>query len=142
MSNKTQNRLRWLPWALAAALCAAAGAGTYALISRISDQALYTLLGAGGVLLVTVTVGALFVVKDVVQAYITRRLLAQDDLNDLRQMALLSKMLGQRTPSVNVRLPEQPQAQVIYPLPSPPTPTAQPAGDYLDALAGETIKIE
>jgi hypothetical protein len=92
---------------LALAVVVAVGVATHSVSQRLSDQALYLALGGGGVLAIVVSIGMLFIAKDAVQAYITQRLLAQDDYNDLKQMAMLSRLMGKS--NVNVKLPPQDQ---------------------------------
>ena len=88
-------------------LLMSAGVGMYAVIQRLSDQTLSTLVGAVAVLAVVLVVGLLFVVRDALQARTLRRQLAQDNYEELKQVALVFKLLGHRAPNVNVRLPEQ-----------------------------------
>jgi cytochrome c biogenesis protein CcdA len=128
---------------LTAIVLVIAGVGTYALIGRLSDQAVWVLVGGVGALLVVGGVGVLFIVKDLAQAYVMRRMLAQDDLNDMRQMAMLARLMGgTRTPNVNLRLPPGQQAQpwqVIV-----PQQQGQPVdlGTFRDTIAGDAVEIE
>ena len=134
-------------WAmLAAIIMVVAGVGTYAVIERLSDQAIWVLVGGVGALIVVGGVGTLFIVKDLAQAYVMRRMLAQDDLSDLRQMAMLAKLMGgTRTPNVNLRLPPgqaQPWSVVI---PQQPAPLGQPLdfdGSFRDTIADNEVEIE
>ena len=124
----------------------AVGVGTYAIIERLSDQAIWVLVGGMGALIVVGGVGVLFIVKDLAQAYVMRRMLAQDDLSDLRQMAMLAKLMGgTRTPNVNLRLPPgqaQPWSVVV---PQQPAPLGQPLdfdGSFRDTIADNEVEIE
>jgi len=86
----------------------AAGVGTYVLLSSLSAQTLGLLAGAAAVLTVVVIVGLLFVVNNALQGRILRRQLAQDNLEELKQLAMVFKLLGNgRAPHVNVKVPEQ-----------------------------------
>ena len=131
---------------LAGIVLVIAGVGTYTLVGRLSDQAVWVLVGGIGALIVVGGVGALFIVKDLAQAYVMRRMLAQDDMADLKQMAMLARVMGgTRTPNVNLRLPAgQPSGspqpwQVVV-----PQQQGQPVGlgDFRDTIAGEAVEIE
>jgi hypothetical protein len=117
-----------------------AGVGTYAVIGRLSDQAIWVLVGGIGAFFVVGGVGALFIIKDLAQAYVMRRMLAQDDMNDLRQMAILAKMMGNKVPNVNLRLPEA-QAQP-WPMVAPQQGQPVDLGAFRDTIAGEAVEIE
>jgi hypothetical protein len=81
------------------------GAAVYALISRLEDNMLYLLLGSLMVIVIIVVVAVLFIGRDVIQAYLIQRIIQQDDLNDLKQMAATFRLMkGQ---DVNVRLPSR-----------------------------------
>ena len=93
---------------LVGAALVAVGVGTYALLSRLSEQTLGLLAGAAAVLTVVVIVGLLFLVNNALQGRILRLQLAQDNLDDLKQLAMVFKLLGSgRAPNVNVKVPEQ-----------------------------------
>ena len=124
----------------------AVGVGTYAVINRLSDQAVYVLVGGVSILAVVFAVGALFVVKDLAQAYIMRRMLAQDDLNDLRQMAMMARLMGgTRMPNVNLRLPLGQTQPWSVASPQQPASLGQPldfSGSFRDTIAGNEVEIE
>ena len=143
MKNTTLIKL-----ATVGALLMSAGVGTYAVIQRLSDQTLSTLVGAVAVLAVVLVVGLLFVVRDALQARTLRRQLAQDNYEELKQVALVFKLLGNRAPNVNVRLPEQQQAMPWLPM-LPPGPPQAPRGQawdfdgtYRDTTVNQDIEIE
>jgi uncharacterized protein (DUF58 family) len=144
MKNTTLIKL-----ATVGALLMSAGVGTYAVIQRLSDQTLSTLIGAVAVLAVVLVVGLLFVVRDALQARTLRRQLAQDNYEELKQVALVFKLLGNRAPNVNVRLPEQ-QQQAMPWLPMLPPGRAQVSGGqawdfdgtYRDTTVHQDIEIE
>lgn len=118
-----------------------AGVGMSALIDRLSDQAVWVLVGGVGALLVVGGVGVLFIVKDLAQAYVMRRMLAQDDLNDMRQMAMMARVMGgTRTPNVNLRLPPGQQAQPWQVMPQERQPVD--LGAFRDTIAGDAVEIE
>lgn len=131
---------------LASAVLVAVGAGTYAIIGRLSDQAVWVLVGGVATLVVVGTVGALFIAKDLAQAYIMRRMLAQDDLADLRQMAMVARLMGgTRTPNVNLRLPPsqvQPWSVIMPQQPSLPGQPLDFDGSFRDTIAGDEVEIE
>jgi len=110
MRNTSWFKITWLGMALVAA-----GVGTYVLLSSLSAQTLGLLAGAAAVLTVVVIVGLLFVVNNALQGRILRRQLAQDNLDDLKQLAMVFKLLGNgRAPHVNVKVPE-PQPNQVWP---------------------------
>ena len=127
-------------------LLVVAGVGAHAAINRLSDQAIYVLVGGMSILMVVFAVGALFVIKDLAQAYIMRRMLAQDDLNDLRQMAMMARLMGgTRIPNVNLRLPPgqaQPWSVVIPQHPASPGQPLDFDGSFRDTIAGDEVEIE
>jgi cytochrome c biogenesis protein CcdA len=128
---------------LTAIVLVIAGVGTYALIGRLSDQAVWVLVGGMGALLVVGGVGVLFIVKDLAQAYVMRRMLAQDDLNDMRQMAVLARLMGgTRTPNVNLRLPPGQQAQPWQVVMPQQGGQSVDLGTFRDTIAGDTVEIE
>ena len=116
------------------------GVSTHAVIGRLSDQVIWALVGGAAVLAVVVGVGILFIVKDLAQAYITRRMLAQDEMADLRQMAMLTGMLRSANSS-NIRLqlpPGQHQPDAVT-----PWLVQQPGNSvYRDTISGEEVEIE
>jgi len=135
---------------LAVTILVIVGVGTYTLIGRLSDQAVWVLVGGVGALSVVGGVGALFIVKDLAQAYVMRRMLAQDDLSDLKQMAMVSRLLGgTRTPNVNLKLPQgqssgSPQPwQVVVPQQQLPQGQAMGlGGNFRDTIANDEVEIE
>lgn len=131
---------------LVIALLVVAGVGTHAVINRLSDQAVWVLVGGVGVLVVVLTVGILFVVKDLAQAYVMHRMLAQDNLNDLRQTAMIARLMGGiRTPNVNLRLPQRQAQPWSVALPRQPVSPEQPfdfGGDYRDTVFGNEVELE
>ena len=135
----------WIKLTTASTVIVGVSAGTYAVIQRLSDQTLSTLVGAVAVLAVVLVVGLLFVVRDALQARMLRRQLAQDNYEELKQVALVFKLLGNRAPNVNVRLPEQQQAMPWLPMlpPGPPQASAQGFdGTYRDTTVHQDIEIE
>jgi hypothetical protein len=105
------NTKSFLQLLLALAVLVASGVTTYTVLDRISDRALYLAIGGGSALVAVLLIGLLFIAKDAMQAYITQRLLAEDDYRDLKQMAMVSQLMGKPGKSnVNVKLPKQDQA--------------------------------
>jgi hypothetical protein len=124
----------------------AVGVGIHAVINRLSDRAVYVLVGGVLILLVVFAVGVLFVVKDLAQAYIMRRMLAQDDLNDLRQMAMMARLMGgTRTPNVNLRLPSGQTQPWSVAVPQQQLPQGQVVdfdGSFRDTIVDSEVEIE
>lgn len=107
----------WVKLVLGLGTLVSIGVGTYVVFTRMDDQMIAYLVGGCCVLIVFVVVGGLLVGKDLVQAYIIRRTIAQDDMSDIKQMAFVMRMMGGlRPPNVNVRVPkETPQQQFLLP---------------------------
>ena len=120
--------------------------GTYVVFTRLDDQMISYLVGGLFVLVTFVVVGVLLVGKDLVQAYIIRRTIAEDDLGDMKQMVFLLRMMGGlRQPNVNVRLPEGQQSPQQFILPGN-WGNAPQQGQPTDAFDGQyedtTIDLE
>jgi len=146
MKNMTLFKITFVGAALVAV-----GVGTYALLSHLSEQTLGLLAGAAAVLTVVVIVGLLFVVNNVLQGRLLRRQLAQDNLEELKQLAMVFKLLGNgRAPHVNVKMPEQqpPQAWPFFlpgagqaQLPEPQQPWGYD-GAYRDTTFDGNVELE
>ena len=138
VSNKTLVKV-----VLAGAVLVAIGVGVYAVINRLPDEDFRLILGGVGVLAVVASVGVLFIAKDLVQAYVMRRLLAQDDYNDLKQMAMVAKLMGgNRAPNVNVKMPPG-QPQMLWPMLSPQAQgQADFDGTYRDTVVYDNVELE
>jgi hypothetical protein len=129
----------------------AVGVATYTLLSRLSDQTLSAIAGAAAVLTVVVVVGTLFLARDALQTRLLRRQMAQDNFDDLKQMAMVFKLLGGgRASNVNVKVPEQ-QAPTwpSFLLPaSPPAQLPEPNqpwrydGAYRDTTLDHDVELE
>ena len=128
MENKTFFRV-----VFALVVIVTMGVVAHSVTKRLSDQALYLALGGGGVLAIVVSIGTLFIVKDAVQAYITRRLLADDDYRDLKQLAMVSRLMG-KSGNVNVKLPQREQSPWAV---LPQRMTGEIAQDQQPAFNGE-----
>ena len=120
--------------------------GTYVVFTRLDDQMISYLVGGLFVLVTFVVVGALLVGKDLVQAYIIRRTIAEDDMSDIKQMAFIMRMMGGlQRPNVNVRLPEGQQTPQQFILPGN-WGNAQQQGQPADTFDGQyedtTIDLE
>ena len=122
------------------------GVGTYAMIGRLDNETVHTLTGAAAVLVVVVVVSALFIVKDTLYARILRRQLAQDNYDDLKQLATIFKLMGgNRAPNVNVKIPEQQGQPWPMLLQGPQQQQGQPwgfDGAYRDTTVDNEIEIE
>ena len=122
-----------------------AAVGTYTLFERLEEPAIHIIVGGVAVLTIVVVVGLLFVVKDLLQAYIMRRMLAQDDYNDLKQMAMIARLTGRRSPGVYFRMPNKQQGVVPWPMLMGGSTSAQNwdfDGVYRDTLTDSEIEIE
>jgi len=118
MRNTTLFKITFVGAALVAV-----GVGTYALLSRLSEQTLGLLAGAAAVLTVVVIVGLLFLVNNALQARVLHRQATQENFDDLKQIALLTRLLGNgRAPNVNVKVPEQSSQVWPFFLPGAVTP--------------------
>jgi len=103
MKNTTVIKITFAGMALVAV-----GVGTYVLLSSLSQQTLAMLAGAAAVLTVVVIVGILFLINNSLQARVLHRQAAQENFDDLKQIVLLTRLLGNgRAPNVNVKIPEQ-----------------------------------
>ncbi|WP_296895895.1 hypothetical protein [Thiohalocapsa sp.] len=134
MENKTFFRV-----VFALVVIVTMGVVAHSVTKRLSDQALYLALGGGGVLAIVVSIGTLFIVKDAVQAYITRRLLADDDYRDLKQLAMVSRLMG-KSGNVNLKLPQREQAPwAVLPQSGENGPGQRPAfdGEFRDTTGVE-----
>ncbi|MBN1934130.1 MAG: hypothetical protein JW934_05675 [Anaerolineae bacterium] len=107
----------WIKVVVSLGALVAVGVGVYVVLNRLDERMLAYLVGGLFVLVVFVVVGGLLIGKDLMQAYLIRRTVAQDDLNDLKQMAFVLRMLGGlRGSNVNLRLPkEQSAPQFLLP---------------------------
>jgi len=132
--------------AILGAVLVGCGVGAYATVERLSDQTLSTLVGAIAVLVVVVVVAVLFIAKDAIYARILRRQLAQDNFDDMKQIAMIFKLMGGRAPNVNVKIPEGQQQWPPVLIPSqPPAQQQQPwqfDGAYRDTTVDSEIEIE
>ena len=124
----------WIKITLSLALIAGFGAGVWATIHALDPSSLRVIVGFVLAILAFVVVGALLAGKDLLQAYLIRRAVQQDDLNDLRQMAFITRLMPGNNGRVNVTLPGQGAPQ----LPAPHTFD----GAYRDATIDQTIEVE
>ena len=133
----------WLRLTVTAMLLVAVGVGAWAVIDKLDESTFKILVGALAMLIAFGVSGVLFVGYGLVQAYVIRRTIAEDDLNDLRQMAMTAKLMSSGRSSVNVKVPEQ-QTPWSYLL--QPGQMQQPGwidGSYRDATMPESeVEIE
>jgi hypothetical protein len=117
---------------------------TGTLVNRLTDQMVWVCTGGGMVLAVVLAVGALLMGQNALNAYANHRQMAQDGMNDLKQMALVMRLTGNlRTPNVNVRLPQGQNQAWPYPWVIPQQQQLPPpVGHYQDTVTGETIELE
>ena len=94
----------WIKITTSLILVTVVGVGCWAIIDKLDSDTFRLITGVLLTLLVVVVVGGLFVGKDLVQAYLIRRAVQQDDMNDLKQMAILSRLMGGNT---TIRMPNQ-----------------------------------
>lgn len=80
-------------------LLVSVGAGVYALVTRLPDQAIWFILGGGLTLVILAAAIGLLIVKDLAQAYLVNRLSSQQRVEN----ALLARMVAGRAPVVNLR---------------------------------------
>jgi hypothetical protein len=106
----------------------------------LSDSDIRLLVGGCGVLAVTLTVGAMFVAWSASQSRLRRQELQQDDMDELKKMALILKMGGGRAPTINVKAPDTPQlpAPMMWPYPIQQEEQGQTPmtldGEYRDSI--------
>ncbi len=104
----------------------------------LSDDDVRMLVGGCVVLVVVLAVGAMFVAWSVSQSRLRRQELQQDDMDELKKMALILKFGGGRAPTVNVRTPGAAQLPAPVMWPYPPMPEqGQPetqGNEYRDSL--------
>ena len=134
--------MKWIKITLALMLIAATGVGTWVVIDKLDDATFRVLVGVVLTLVIVIVVGLLFIGHGLIQAYIARRMLAQDDLSDMRQMAFIARLMGNdRTPNVNVRLPDQQNRG--WPTFGPrPTEQLPFDGAYRDTTVNSEIEVE
>lgn len=144
VSSKKGGNLKglWIKGTVTLALLVAVGVGAWAAIDKLDESTFKILTGAIATLIVVVVVGVLFVGYGLTQAYVIRRTIQQDDLNDLRQMAMTARLMGSGRSSVNVKVPEQQQPWLSYLL--QPGQMQQPGwiGEYRDATMESEVEIE
>ena len=128
---------KFIKWLLAAAFLVAAGVGAAAVVNRLDDDVVLVLAAATVTVVGFLVVGGLFIAFMLAQGYVARRHIAQDDLNDLKQMALLHQIMGApRSPNVSVKMPDQ----LFLPGASGYPPALE--GTYRDAMGGNGVEIE
>jgi len=134
----------WIKGTVTLMLLVAVGVGAWAVIDKLDEGTFKILTGAVATLVVVVVVGMLFIGKDLLQAYILRRIIQQDDDNDARQMAFTLGLLGRtRNPSVNVKVPEQQQPWSYLLQPGQMQQPGWIDGSYRDATMPESeVEIE
>lgn len=110
------------------------GVGAYVVLGKMSATAINVLVGGLLTLLIVIVVGGLFIGKDLVQAYILRRTVRDDDMMDLRQMAMLSSIMHGGSSKVSLTMPD-------YPMLEGGRPSAFD-GAYRDTTARREIEVE
>lgn len=126
----------WIKITLSLVLLAVAGVGTWAVIEKLDAGTFKVLTGVLLTLLIVVVVGALFIGYGLVQAYVMRRTIQQDDMNDLRQMAMLSSIMKGGGSKVSLNMPEQ------YPMLGQGQGHQMFDGAYRDTTARREIEVE
>lgn len=106
------NRL-WIKGTITLILVVATGIIAWMVVDKMDDATFKVAAGVVLALTIFVVVGALFIGKDLLQAYIIHRTIAQDDMNDVRQMTMLASIMNRSRGSVNVNLPKSQQQQGI-----------------------------
>ena len=132
----------WIKVTVALMLIAGTGVGVWAVIAKLDDTIFKVIVGVVLTLVIVVVVGGLFIGKDLFQAYIIRRAIQQDDLNDIKQMAFILRLMGgSRSPDVNVRLPNH-QGQAWPMLVQGQGQPNTFDGAYRDTTVSSEIEIE
>ena len=91
----------WVKITVSLMFIAATGVGVWAVIDKLDPGTLKVIVGLVLTLTIVVVVGGLFISKDLLQAYIIRRAIAQDDLSDMRQMAFIARLIPAYTPRLS-----------------------------------------
>ena len=132
----------WAKITLSLMLIAGVGVGVWAVIDKLDDATFKVIVGFVGALLAFVVIGGLFVAKDLVQAYLIRRAVQEDDLSDMRQMAFITRLMpgAGGAGRVNVTLPP---GQSTPMLPFGQGWQQQPFdGAYRDAVIDGKVEVE
>jgi len=133
----------WVKITVSLMLIAATGVGVWAVIDKLDPSTFKVIVGVVLTLTIVVVVGGLFIGKDLLQAYIIRRAIAQDDLSDMRQMAFIARLMGGRG-NTTVKIPDR-MGQASNPFMLPGATPQQPStfdGTYRDTTVSSEIEIE
>jgi hypothetical protein len=120
-TSKTENQF-FLRFLLTVAIAALATSSGYVLVSRLSEEMVYVIVGVVGVIAILLILAIIFVAKDLIQAFLLNKMLREDDIRDAE---MLNKMLtmsrgGNQLPRIQIQpgktnLPWQVQPQIPYP---------------------------
>lgn len=121
----------------------AVGVGAWALVNRMDERVLNIALGVVMTLVGVFVVAAVLSGKDVLQAWLIRRAVQSDDMNDMKQMAFIMRLMGgMRGPNVNVRVPDQQQyPQMLF---GGYLPSGQQTGpaQFVDTTIDQPLDVE
>ena len=132
--------MKWFKITISLMLVVGTGVGAWAVITKLDESMFKVISGIALAVIVFVVVGMIFVGRDIVQAYLMHRVVAQDDLHDLKQMAMIFRLMSGRSPNVNVKVPEQQPWPYLLPTQGQQPPTFD--GSYRDATTDREIEIE
>jgi hypothetical protein len=107
--------LIWLAITATLALVAGVGVAVWAIVDALSDTAINMIVGGAIVLGVAIVFSVIFIGYGLVQAYVTRRLYTQDNMADLKGIAMLMGIMRGTSPNINMRLPGGGYAQPMLP---------------------------
>ena len=133
--------MKWFKITISLMLIVSTGVGAWAVITKLDESMFKVISGIALAVIVFIIVGIIFVGRDIVQAYLMHKVVAQDDLHDLKQMAMIFRLMNGRSPNVNVKVPEQQQPWSYF----LPTQGQQPPsfdGTYRDTTDHQDIEIE
>lgn len=82
----------WIKCTITLAVVALVGVGTWAAVSLLDAGTFKLIVGFLLALAAVVIAGLLFVAKDVVQAYLIRRAIREDDMDEMRKMAFVTSL--------------------------------------------------
>jgi len=127
----------WAKETITLCVVAIVAVATWTMITQMSPETFNMLIGGAIVLVVFIVASLLIIAIIVAQGYVSRRLIKQDDMDDLKQLVTTATIMRGLQPPVNVRMPDQLQA--------PPFPMGAPSFQVLDATtkaADDVIEME
>lgn len=128
--TSTPTGFPWFKMTISLSTIAAATIGIWFAVDKLDASTIRVIAGFLLGLFSVLVVGALFIGKDVVQAYLIRRAIREDDIDEMQKMAFVASLSNSRGAGGNVSLS----------LPDHAAPQLAPPvfdGQYRDATAIE-----